>query len=183
MRITIYYNPNLNASKALIAVVILLTMSWFPSLLKAESLLPVGSGVPEIQAIDQDGKTVNLGEILNHETTLLYFYPKANTPGCTAQACSLRDSIDELKSLNVRVIGVSKDSPKALKKFEEKYQLPFMLIADENSGVADAFGVASLLGMTHRTSFLIKDGKIVNVFPKAKTAGHAAEVIEALKAH
>lgn len=145
--------------------------------------LPVGSDAPQLSAIDQDGNAIDLGKIFAQGTTLVYFYPKADTGGCTAQACSLRDSITDLKDLGVNVIGVSRDKPEAQKKFQEKYQLPFPLVADHDGAVAKAFGVPGMLGLpvTSRQSFLVRDGKIVWFTPSAKTSGHAKEIQEALK--
>jgi peroxiredoxin Q/BCP len=160
--------------------VIFLTMISFSSFLRASDPSPVGSPAPEIVAVDQDGKEIDLSSVFSLGTTLVYFYPKADTSGCTAQACSLRDSIEELKNLGITVIGVSKDSPEAQKRFQEKYELPFTLIADQDGKVARAFGVGSILGFTARSSFLVRDGKIVWAQPKAKTAGHAVEVKAAL---
>ncbi len=141
----------------------------------------VGSPAPTPAAIDQDGKPLDLAATYAKGITLVYFYPKADTPGCTAQACSLRDGIEDLKSLGVQVIGVSKDTPAAQKKFQEKYNLPFPLIADTDGKVAEAFGVGRILGFTSRTSFLVKDGKIAWVEPKAGTKNHAEQVKAALQ--
>jgi len=156
-------------------------MSLFP-ILRASEPTPVGSPAPAVTCPDQDGNVVNLGEALASGTTLVYFYPKADTPGCTAQACSLRDAIEELKALDVTVIGVSSDSPAAQKKFQEKYELPFTLLADEKGEVAAAFGVGGVLGFTRRSSFLVRDGVVVWAQPKAGTKGHADEVKAALAA-
>lgn len=145
--------------------------------------LEVGAPAPVLTAVDQDGKTVNLGDVYARGLTLVYFYPKASTPGCTAQACSLRDSITDLKGLGVEVIGVSKDTPEAQKAFAEKYQLPFTLIADADGKVIAAFGVPTLpLGFAQRQSFLVKDGKIAWHSAKAQTSTHAAEVEQAIAA-
>ena len=104
---------------------------------------------------------MHLADFYHDGFTLVYFYPKADTPGCTAQACSLRDDFADLQERGVRVIGVSADSPEAQLRFKEKYHLPFMLLADQDRAVAKAFGVPLMLGMTRRQSFLIKDGRIV----------------------
>lgn len=143
--------------------------------------LPLGSDAPTLTAIDQNEATVDLGQRLASGTTLVYFYPKADTGGCTAQACSLRDGIEDLKALGVEVIGVSKDTASAQKKFAEKYNLPFTLIADYDGKVIEAFGVPTLVaGISARHSFLVRDGKVIWHSPKAGTKNHAQEVQAAL---
>src|SRR4030095_15721967 len=108
---------------------ILSALSLFGFLARAEPLA-VGSKAPVISAINQDGAPVDFGEIYAKGTTLVYFYPKAGTPGCTAQACSLRDSFVDLKGEGLQILGVSADTPEAQKEFQQKNQLPFTLIAD-----------------------------------------------------
>jgi peroxiredoxin Q/BCP len=153
-----------------------------PGILRASNPLPIGSEAPTPPILDQDGKPFDLAAAYAGGTVLLYFYPKASTPGCTAQACSLRDDIENLKDLGVTVIGASRDTPQAQKKFAESQNLPFTLLADDDGELATAFGVGSLLGMASRSSFIIKGGKIVWVAPRAKTSGHASEVQAALAA-
>ena len=148
------------------------------STLHAEPLQP-GQPAPAVTALDQDGSPVNFADSYQRGMTLVYFYPKADTPGCTAQACSLRDSYATLQGKNLQVLGVSKDSPEAQKAFQSKYELPFPLIADTDGKVAAAFGVPAS-GPGRRQSFIIKDAKIVWTTPKAETSGHAAEVQTAL---
>jgi peroxiredoxin Q/BCP len=111
--------------------------------------------------------------------TLVYFYPKSFTGGCTAEACSLRDSYADLKSKGLEIIGVSRDGAPTQSKFQQKYNLPFMLIADTDGKVAAAFGVPSFV-VSARESFLVKDGKIVWNSPHAQTKTAAAEVEKAL---
>jgi len=143
--------------------------------------LEVGAAAPDLKATDQDGKAVNFADVYKDGTTLVYFYPKADTPGCTAQACSLRDSYTDLEKEDLTILGVSADSPESQKKFQEKYEIPFTLIADEDGKVAEAFGVPSKMGKFHsRQSFIIKDGKIVWTSLKAQTKGAAEEVQKAL---
>jgi len=148
---------------------------------KVKALEP-GSPAPQITAFDQDGKPVTFADVYARGITLVYFYPKADTPGCTAQACSLRDAFATLKGENLQILGVSRDSSDAQKKFREKYRLPFSLIADKDGKVAAAFGVPGMLGLpvSSRQSFLIKEGKVVWISPKAKTGEHAAEVQAAI---
>lgn len=140
--------------------------------------IETGSSAPLVSAPDQDGNTVNFADVYAKGITLVYFYPKADTPGCTAQACSLRDGFATLPGENLQILGVSRDSAAAQKRFRGKYQIPFTLIADTDGRVAEAFGVPSVMGLplSSRQSFLIKDGKVVWASLKAKTAEHAAEV-------
>lgn len=156
-------------------------MNLFGFLAKAEPLA-IGSPAPVLSALNQDGVMVSFAAVYSQGITLVYFYPKADTPGCTAQACSLRDSFAKLHAEGLQILGVSNDTPAAQKKFQEKYALPFPLISDTDGKVAAAFGVSSMLGFTSRQSFIIKDGKMVWSSPKAKTGEHAAEVQAALDA-
>lgn len=144
--------------------------------------LSLGELAPRISALNQDEKLIVFEELYNKGTTLIYFYPKADTPGCTAEACSLRDAWEALRDMagqKIQILGVSKDKPKSQKKFQQKYQLPFDLIADVDGKVAQAFHVPliPIAGMSKRQSFLIQDGKIVWFSLKAKTK-EAAEQIQ-----
>ncbi len=143
--------------------------------------LAVGAAAPQVSAPDQDGKMVNFKDVYAKGVTLVYFYPKADTPGCTAQACSIRDDWSALGAKGIHVLGVSEDKPDAQKKFQEKYKLPFTLIADSEGKVAKAFSVDMIpvMGITKRQSFLIKDGKIVWNMLKASTATHSKDVLAA----
>lgn len=143
--------------------------------------LAVGAPAPVLTAVDQDGKQIDFKEVYAKGPTLVYFYPKANTSGCTKQACSLRDDWKTLQAKGVQVLGVSEDSSADQKSFEEKNQLPFRLIADTDGKVATAFGVPLMGKVTKRQSFLIRDGKIVwNMLDKTSTATHAADVLKAV---
>jgi len=156
-------------------------MSLF-SLFSHASPLTVGSPAPSVSAPDENDATVNFDEVYAKGLTLVYFYPKADTPGCTKQACSLRDSFAGLTANGLTILGVSGDSPAGQKKFKEKYQIPFTLISDSQGKVSGAFGVPSIASIPARQSFIIKDGKIAWTTPKAQTADHAAEVQAALDA-
>jgi len=138
--------------------------------------LDIGADAPRITAVDQDGNSVAFADVYNKGVTLVYFYPKADTPGCTKEACSLRDSFADLRGRNLQILGVSEDKPDA----QKKYQLPFTLIADSDGAVARAFGVPTLGGFAKRQSFLIRSGKIVWRDLKASTAQQAADVSKAL---
>ena len=150
--------------------------------------LSVGSLAPRVTALNQEGDVISFADIYAEGITLVYFYPMASTPGCTAEACSLRDAAQgELSSLRdsqgnkIQILGVSKDSPKAQKKFHKKLKLPFALIPDEEKKVAKAFGVKiNPLGMFARESFLIQNGKIVWFVLKAQTKNAAIEIQKAL---
>lgn len=154
-------------------------MSFFGIFARAEPLT-VGAEAPRISAVDQDGKPLDFAVVYALGPTLVYFYSKADTPGCTAQACSLRDAFANLNGEGLQILGVSSDKPAAQKKFQEKYQLPFTLVADADGKVAEAFGVPTMLGFARRQSFLIKDGKVVWTALSAKTSEHAAEVQQAI---
>ena len=160
----------------------LLAMSFLTFFgLKTAQALPIGAKAPELEAMDQDGQKLNLGDYYRKGLVLVYFYPKADTPGCTAQACSLRDAYTDLLTDDVQVIGVSHDGPVAQKKFQEKYRLPFPLISDQDGRVAKAFEVPTMLGFTKRQAFLIRDGKVVWADFSASTEKQAADVRKAIR--
>jgi len=156
---------------------------------KAETAAPtaplaVGAPAPQITGKDQEGKPVNFADVYAKGATLVYFYPKADTPGCTKQGCSLRDQWSELQAKGVQVLGVSGDKPEAQKAFREKHNFQFALIADDDGKVAAAFGVPAMRpGIYKRTSFLVKDGKIAwAMTDKTSTETHAADVLKAVAA-
>ena len=154
------------------------------------NLLKEGDKAPLFSLPDQDGELISSKEFKD-QRILLYFYPKAMTPGCTVQACNLRDSADDFKKYNVVVIGISTDKPEKLSRFVDKELLNFTLLSDEDHKTCDAFGVwgeKEFMGKTydgiHRISFLIgKDGKIEKVFDDFKTANHHTVVLDYLKNH
>ncbi|WP_017446340.1 thioredoxin-dependent thiol peroxidase [Gayadomonas joobiniege] len=151
--------------------------------------LKAGDKAPKFELLDQNGETVALSEVLKSHKALVYFYPKAMTPGCTTQACNLRDSDKKLAELNVKVLGMSPDQPDKLKKFEQKHELNFTLLSDPEHKIAEAFGVWGLkkfMGKEydgiHRISFLVEqDGTISHVFDKFKTKDHHDVVIAHLE--
>jgi len=151
-------------------------MLSFLGLKPAANALSVGDEAPRVAARDQHGAEVQLADVYAQGPVLVYFYPKADTPGCTAQACSLRDAFPDFGAQGLQVIGVSADTVEGQKKFAEKYGLPFTLLADPDGVVAKAFGVPAMMGFAKRQSFLIKDGKIAWIVESAKTGDHAAEV-------
>lgn len=170
-------------TRRIVLVFILVSLLSLLGLASKGEPLAVGATAPAPAAVDENGQPVHLKEIYAKGVTLVYFYPKASTPGCTAQACSLRDSIADLKTAGVTVIGVSHDKPAAQKKFKEHYQLPFTLIADQDGAVIKAFGVPTyVFGIAKRQSFLIKDGKVAWRSLSAQTKTHADEVRKAVAA-
>ncbi len=164
------------------------TLSVLASLLTLASLahaepLAIGVPAPEVTAVNQDGKEVNFKDVYAKGPTLVYFYPKADTPGCTKQGCSIRDAWADLTAKGIQVIGVSEDQVDAQKAFAGKYKLPHTLIADSDGKVAKAFQVDMKGVMTSRQSFLIKDGRVVwNMLKGTSTETHAADVIKAYDA-
>jgi thioredoxin-dependent peroxiredoxin len=150
-------------------------------------VLDAGASAPDFTLPDQDGDEVTLSE-LRGETVVLYFYPRADTPGCTTQACSVRDRRSEYAEAGARVLGVSPDPVEAVKKFADKFDLDFTLLADADHSVADAYGTwveKSMYGKKYwsvqRATFLIDpEGKIATVFPKVSPKTHDDVVLEAL---
>ena len=140
--------------------------------------LAVGASAPAIKGVNQDGQTVDLGQLYKQGYVLVFFYPMAGTPGCTAEACSLRDAFADLTKLNLAVVGVSHDSVEAQKAFATAHQLPFTLLADPQSEIYNAFGVP---GIT-RQSFLIKNGQVIWRDLHASTSQQAEDVKKALEA-
>ena len=142
--------------------------------------LKLGDAIPAVAAKDQNGQDVNLGQS-NTGYTLVYFYPKAMTAGCTAQACSLRDSYTELQQKGVKIFGVSVDTVDAQKEFAEKDHLPFELLSDTDKKVISAFGVPLFKNAyATRQAYLFKDGKLIWFDTKASTDKQAADVLNVL---
>jgi peroxiredoxin Q/BCP len=147
-----------------------------------------GKKAPDFTLPDQDGKKVKLSDFKG-KYVVLYFYPKDDTSGCTKEACNFRDTFPKFKSVDAVILGVSPDSVSSHKKFAEKYNLPFRLLADEDKKVVEKYGVwkeKSMYGKKYmgveRTTFIIDpDGKIKKIFPKVKVDNHHNEVLEALK--
>jgi peroxiredoxin Q/BCP len=137
---------------------------------------------------NEDGQTVKLSDYAGRPV-VLFFYPKADTPGCTIEACGFRDTFHKLQDAGVVVLGISRDTPKAQKKFKEKYQLPYTLLADVDEQVSNQFGVLKEKNMygkkvmgIERTTFVIgPDQRLAKIFPKVKPEGHAEEVLAAVK--
>jgi len=150
-------------------------------------MLQAGDNAPEFELPDQNGDPVKLSN-LKGQTVVLFFYPRADTPGCTKQACGVRDRGDEYRKTGARVIGVSPDSVEDIRKFAEKYDLDFTLLADADHAVADAYGTwgeKSMYGKKYfgvrRATFLIDpEGQVAKVFPKVSPKTHDDVVLEAL---
>ena len=150
------------------------------------ALLSVGSEAPDIAARDAGGAVVHLRDMRGRHV-LVYFYPKDDTPGCTTEACTLNDALDDLDACGADVIGVSTDSDESHGRFRTKYNLRFALAADPDRRIADAYGVGRTLGIlpvSARTSFLVgPDGRIAEVWPRVNPSRHSAEVLAAVKRH
>jgi peroxiredoxin Q/BCP len=146
--------------------------------------LQVGDSVPNFSVLDQSGKPFILSDYQNTKL-IVFFYPKANTPGCTTEACNLRDHYSELKVQGYDIVGVSADDQKKQSSFKDKYQFPFPLLADTEKVVLEAFGVwgpKKFMGKEydgiHRMTFVIENGKVIKVINKVQTKDHAAQILE-----
>ncbi len=147
--------------------------------------LKAGDKVPEFSSKDQDGNPVSLSDYKGKKL-IVFFYPRANTPGCTAEACNLRDNYAELQAQGYELLGVSEDSEKKQTNFRNKYEFPFPLLADEDHTVIETFGVwgpKKFMGKEydglHRMTFLINgDGVVDRVIEKVKTKDHAAQILQ-----
>jgi thioredoxin-dependent peroxiredoxin len=147
---------------------------------QSNGTLKLGDPIPAITAKDQSGQDVNLGESKTGYT-LVYFYPQAMTAGCTAQACSLRDSYTQLQEKGVKIFGVSVDTVDAQKEFADKNHLPFELLSDPDKKVIGAFGVPLFeSAYASRQAYLFKDGKLIWFDTKASTDAQASDVLKVL---
>jgi peroxiredoxin Q/BCP len=155
----------------------IMIFSFLSSLLPAAPL-SIGATAPSLSVPDHEGKLIDLGAELSQGTTLVFFYPKALTPGCTKQACSLRDGWDELQARGVKVFGVSSDTAKTQASFRDKHTLPFTLLADTDKVVSKAFGKSPF----SRQAYIFRDGTLVWLDLKASTSDQADDIIAALDA-
>jgi peroxiredoxin Q/BCP len=152
------------------------------------STLKEGDKAPDFTAKDQNGKTVSLSDFKG-KNVILYFYPKDDTPGCTAEACSFRDNYQSMLSKGFEVIGVSTDNEKSHKKFETKYKLPFTLIADNDKSIVEAYGVwgekqmfgRKYMGTLRKTFLINANGVIDKIIEKVDTENSSQQVIDLLK--
>lgn len=140
--------------------------------------LPVqGQTLPEVDFIDENGDRRSSSG-LTGEKTVLYFYPKDDTPGCTKEACAFRDRMDDYAAADIKVFGVSLDSPESHREFREKHNLNFPLLTDEEGRAADALGVLGEKGYAKRVTFLLaSDGRIARVYPEVSPETHADEIL------
>lgn len=140
--------------------------------------------MPEFEVVDQDGKTVKTADLIGKKT-VVYFYPKDNTPGCTAEACNLRDNYEALKEAGYNVIGVSKDSDASHRRFIDKYSLPFTLLSDKSTRMLQDFGAwgekkmygKTSMGTLRRTFIFSEDGILERIIEKVDTKNHAAQIL------
>jgi peroxiredoxin Q/BCP len=150
--------------------------------------MEINDKVADFELQDEEGRTVHLKDYAG-TPVVLFFYPRADTPGCTIEACGFRDHFKKLQQAGVVVLGISRDTVKAQKKFKDKYDLPYPLLADPDEVVCNQFGVMKEKNMygkkvrgIERTTFVIGgDGKLLKIFSKVKPEGHAEEVLAALK--
>jgi peroxiredoxin Q/BCP len=146
--------------------------------------LKVGDKAPDFSILNQEEQSVSLSDFAGKKL-VLFFYPKASTPGCTAEACNLRDNVDRFRASGYEILGASADSPKQQKNFQTKYELPYDLLADEDHTLLNAFqvwGPKKFMGKEydgiHRTTFVIdENGVITDVIQKVKTKDHAAQIL------
>lgn len=156
----------------------------FKSKSEKMTTLKIGDAAPNFEALDQQGNTVKLSDYIGKKL-VLFFYPKASTPGCTMEACNLRDNYQSFLAKGYAILGVSADSAKRQQSFIEKYKLPFPLLADEDKKVINAFGVwgpKKFMGREfdgiHRVTFVIdENGMIEDVITKVKTKEHASQIL------
>jgi peroxiredoxin Q/BCP len=148
----------------------------------------INDKAPDFTLLDESGNQVSL-KSLRGKTVVLYFYPRADTPGCTVEACAFRDTYKQIQKTGAVLLGISPDTPKAQKKFQDKFDLPFSLLADADRKVAEQFGVVQeknmygkkVMGIARTTFVIGPDGKIQHIFAKVKPEGHAVEVLAYLK--
>ena len=148
-------------------------------------MLKIGDKMPDFDVMDQNGNTVTSKDLLGKKT-IIYFYPKDNTSGCTAEACNLRDNHEALIAKGYNVIGVSKDSAASHKKFAEKYELPFTLLADTSTAMLQAFGAwgekkmygKTVMGTLRRTFIFDENGILTEIIENVATKNHAAQILQ-----
>lgn len=148
-------------------------------------MLKIGDRMPDFEVVDQDGVKVSSKDLIGKKT-VVYFYPKDNTSGCTAEACSIRDSYDALLAKGYNVVGVSKDSAASHKRFKEKYDLPFTLLSDTSTGMLQAFGAwgekkmygKTVMGTIRRTFMFDENGILTRIIEDVDTKNHAAQILQ-----
>ena len=148
-------------------------------------MLKIGDKMPDFEVVDQDGNQVSSKDLIGKKT-VVYFYPKDNTSGCTAEACSIRDNYESLVAKGYNVIGVSKDSAASHRKFREKYDLPFTLLSDTSTQMLQAFGAwgekkmygKTVMGTIRRTFIFDEEGILTRIIEKVDTKNHAAQILD-----
>ncbi len=148
-------------------------------------MLKIGDKMPDFQVLDQDGKTVSSEDLIGRKT-VVYFYPKDNTSGCTAEACSLRDNYEALQARGYNVVGVSKDSTASHRKFADKYELPFTLLADTSTQMLQTFGAwgekkmygKTVMGTIRKTFIFDENGVLTEIIEKVDTKNHADQILK-----
>jgi len=150
--------------------------------------MQINDKAPDFHTTDENGKEVALKDFRG-KTVILYFYPKADTPGCTKEACGFRDTYKKIEKTGAILAGISADTATSQKRFQDKFSLPFMLLADANKKIANQFGVVKeknmygkkVMGIARTTLVIGPDGKIKHIFNNVKPEGHAEEVLDYLK--
>ena len=148
-------------------------------------MLKIGDKMPDFEVVDQDGKAVSSKDLIGKKT-VIYFYPKDNTSGCTAEACSLRDNYEALMARGYNVVGVSKDSAASHRKFADKYDLPFTLLADTSTQMLQDFGAwgekkmygKAVMGTIRKTFIFDEEGILSEVIEKVDTKNHADQILK-----
>ena len=148
-------------------------------------MLNMGDRMPDFEVVDQDGNKVSSKDLIG-KRTIVYFYPKDNTSGCTAEACNMRDNYDALTAQGYNVIGVSKDSASSHRKFADKYELPFTLLSDTSTQMRQAFGAwgekkmygKTVMGTIRRTFIFDADGILERIIEKVDTKNHASQILQ-----
>ncbi len=165
--------------KMLLITVSLMSSIFTLGFFTKDDQLKVGDKAPDFSLYDANGKLYSLSEYFGKNPVVIYFYPKADTPGCTKQACGIRDEWGEFEKNGIVVLGISVDSRKSLKKFAEKYNLDFPLLSDEDKAVTKAYGVLNILGFANRKTFIIdKEGKIAHIIENVNVETHAKDVLD-----
>ena len=149
-------------------------------LARREAPVLVGTPAPQISTVDQDGNRFDLGDYYKNGLTYLFFFPRANTPGCTLQACDLRDNFARLQEAGIRVLGVTRGKPEAIRDFRAAKNLPFPIVADKDKKVLRAFGVPLIFGLPARQSYLVRDGVVVWRDLHARVRGQVDDLLRAL---
>jgi peroxiredoxin Q/BCP len=145
-------------------------------------LLPIGTPAPDFTSVDQNGNPIALKDYRGR-TVVLYFYPRDDTPGCTAEACAFRDDLEEFKGRNVAILGVSVDDAESHKRFQEKYGLNFTLVADPKKEITREYGALNLFGVARRVTYIIDGrGNIRHVYEKVQPRDHSREILQTLTA-